>query len=162
MFKPVQIESVARQSLRGNVSIAPRSAGDLAIWIVAPLPRSMGMTAGPSLKAAGLPAGLIAGYCHTRLYRRLARHVGQPWDPAPCGSAAFCRRPQTDKTAYDGIVDGFGHFRRGIRPEKISSTEMLRARGVEEATQLATSRSWLTRGKGVSPTLDRCTHQYAR
>ena len=43
---------------------------------------------------------------------------------------------QTDKTGYDGIVDGFGQFRRGIWPKKISSTEMLRARGVEEATQL--------------------------
>jgi hypothetical protein len=47
----------------------------------------------------------------------------------------------TDRTAYDGIVDGFGQFRLGTWPEKINSTEILRARGAEEAAQLAQWRA---------------------
>jgi hypothetical protein len=50
----LRIEGAADQSLRGSVSIAPHSSGDLTIWINGPLPRSMGMIGGPSLKAAGL------------------------------------------------------------------------------------------------------------
>jgi hypothetical protein len=41
-----------------------------------------------------------------------------------------------DKNAYVGIVDGFGQFRPGTWPEKISSVEMLRAKGVAEAYEL--------------------------
>jgi hypothetical protein len=55
---------------------------------------------------------------------------------------------ETDKAAYDGIVDGFGQFRPGTWPEKINSIEMLRARGAEEAKLLA---QW----RGETPKRDR-------
>jgi hypothetical protein len=48
---------------------------------------------------------------------------------------------EADKTAYDGIVDGFGQFRPGTWPEKVSSDEMLLARGAEEAGQLSQRRA---------------------
>src|SRR5262249_58630491 len=44
-----------------------------------------------------------------------------------------------NKTAYDGIVDGFGQYRPGSWPEKVTSVEMLRARSAEEAEELAQS-----------------------
>src|SRR5215813_7323242 len=44
---------------------------------------------------------------------------------------------EVDRTAYQGIVDGFGQFHPGRWPEKVSSAEMLRARGAEEARELA-------------------------
>ncbi|HJY51071.1 MAG TPA: beta-galactosidase, partial [Stellaceae bacterium] len=54
---------------------------------------------------------------------------------------------ETDRTAYEGIVDEFGQFRPGNWPEKVSSTEMLRERGAAEAGQLA--------GGAVQPLRDR-------
>src|SRR5690242_11507718 len=55
----LRIEDEAHRSLSGKIAIAPADSGDLALWIDAPAPRSMGMIAGPSLTAAGLePHGL--------------------------------------------------------------------------------------------------------
>ena len=48
----VRIADEANRVLNGKASVAPASAGDLALWIDAPAPRSMGMIAGPSRTAA--------------------------------------------------------------------------------------------------------------
>src|SRR5229473_2748600 len=50
----LRIESAPRGSLSGKVTMAPRSASDLAIRLDAPAPRAMGMIARPSLQAVGL------------------------------------------------------------------------------------------------------------
>ena len=44
---------------------------------------------------------------------------------------------EPDHSSYDGIVDGFGQFLPGEWPEKVSSVEMLRAKGAEEERALA-------------------------
>jgi hypothetical protein len=131
-------------SLSGNISIAPRSAGDLAVWIKAPLPRSMGMIAGPSLKAAGiepstLPVTATKGSIDASHVTSV--RLGMPRPAVPrhltVGPLRVAQPSVADRAAYDGIVDGFGQFRRGTWPEKVGSVETLRARGVEEARQLA-------------------------
>jgi len=55
----LQVEDHMKRSLTGEVAIAPRTAGNLAISIGAPPPRSMGMIAGPSLAPAGLEPGTL-------------------------------------------------------------------------------------------------------
>src|SRR5205814_3763001 len=49
----LRVSDGADRSLSGKISIAPGTAGDLALWIDAPLPRQMGMIGGPSLTTAG-------------------------------------------------------------------------------------------------------------
>src|SRR5262249_9176961 len=49
-------------------------------------------------------------------------------------------RVEPDRSSYDGIVDGFGQLLPGDWPEKVSSVEMLRAKGAEENRALA---QWL-------------------
>jgi hypothetical protein len=144
----LRIEGAADRSLRGGVSIAPRSSGDLTIWIDAPLPRSMGMIGGPSLKAAGLetntfPVTATRGSIDASDVTSVRLGISRPAAPGSLivGPLRVEMPSETDRTAYDGIVDGFGQFRPGRWPEKISSTEMLRARGGEEAAQLAQWRA---------------------
>jgi hypothetical protein len=50
----LRVDDEANRSLSGKVSIAPETTADLVLWIDAPLPRGMGMIAGPSPAAAGL------------------------------------------------------------------------------------------------------------
>src|SRR5262245_28660514 len=50
----LRIESAPGQSLRGSVTIAPHSAGDLTIWLDATLTRSMGMIGGTSLNVVDI------------------------------------------------------------------------------------------------------------
>jgi hypothetical protein len=144
----LRIEGAADQSLRGGVSIAPHSGGDLTIWINAPLPRSMGMIGGPSLKAAGLepntlPVTATRGSINASNVTSVRLGIWRPEAPRPLtvGPLRVEMLSETDRAAYDGIVDGFGQFRPGIWPEKINSTEILRARGAEEAAQLAQWRT---------------------
>ncbi len=144
----LRIEDTAGRSLSGEMAIAPHSGGDLTIRIDAPPPRTMGMLGGPSLKAAGLapnewpvtktqgsidPSSVTSVRLGVR-QRAVAQHL-------TVGVLRVEPPSQEDKAAYDRIVDGFGQFRRGTWPEKIISTEMLRARGAEEAAQLAQWRT---------------------
>ena len=144
----LRIEGAPGRSLRGGLSIAPHSAGDLTIWIAAPLPRSMGMIGGPSLKAAGLepntlPVTATRGSIDASYVTSVQLGIWRP--PAPqlltVGPLRVEPPSEEDRTAYVGIADGFGQFRTGNWPEKIGSAEMLRARGDEEAKKLAEQRT---------------------
>ena len=142
----LHIESAAGRSLGGSTSIAPHSAGDLTIWIDAPLPRSMGMIGGPSLKAAGLspnlPVTATKGSINSAQVTSVRLGIWRPAAPQALTVGRLCvdSPSEVDKTAYDRIVDSFGQLSHGIWPEKVSSDEMLRARGAEEANQLAQRR----------------------
>jgi Beta-galactosidase len=144
----LRLESTPGQSLNGQTSIAPRSAGNLTIWIDAPSPRAMGMVAGPSRKGAGLePSALpvTATWGSVDASQITSVRLGIP-RPAVAqrlivGNLHVESPSEEDRRAYDGIVDGFGQLRPGSWPEKISSTEMLRARGAEEAKLLAQWRT---------------------
>jgi len=130
------VEDNASRSLTGKVAISPQSAGNLVISIGAPPPRSMGMIAGPSPAAAGLDTGTLPATAtdgaidasHVTLVRLGVQRRSRP-QPLFVGSP----RVEPDRTSYDGIVDGFGQFLPGEWPEKVSSAEMLRAKGAEEA-----------------------------
>lgn len=144
----LRIESARGRSLRGSVSIASHSTGDLTISIDAPLPRSMGMIGGPSLKAAGLepktvPVTATEGSIDASRVTSVRLGIWQP--PAPqlliMGPLRVGRPSAEDRTAYVGIVDEFGQFRRGTWPEKVSSVGMLRAKGDAEARMLAARRA---------------------
>jgi len=144
----LRIESVPGQSLHGSVSIAAHSSGDVAIWVDAPLPRSKGMIGGPSLRAAGLEPNTLAvtatsGSIDASRVTSVRLGIWRPAAPQLLTIGPLRVEPPsvTDKIAYDGIVDGFGQFHLGTWPEKISSTEMLRARSNEEAAQLAQWRA---------------------
>jgi hypothetical protein len=147
----LRVEDNTSRSLTGKVAISPRSAGNLLIAIGAPPPRSMGMIAGPSLAAAGLEPGTLPvtatdgtiDASHVMLVR-----LGMPRPSAPQPLIVGSPRVEPDRTSYDGIVDGFGQFLPGEWPEKVSSPEMLRAKGAEEARTVA---QWLAH----SPRRDR-------
>jgi len=132
----LRVEDNTSRSLTGKVAISPRSASDLVITIGAPPPRSMGMIAGPSLAAAGLeprtlPVTATDGAIdasHVMLVR-----LGMPRPSASQPLIVGSPRVEPDRTSYDSIVDGFGQFLPGEWPEKVSSAEMLRAKGAEEA-----------------------------
>jgi len=85
----LRLEDHESRSLTGKVAIAPRSAGNLAISIGAPPPRSMGMIAGPS---PGPRSGHFAGHGDGRWNRRLACYGGPPWDATSIGPPASRRR----------------------------------------------------------------------
>ena len=139
----LRLEDHESRSLTGKVAIAPRSAGNLAISIGAPPPRSMGMIAGPSPAAAGLDPGTLPvtatdggiDASHVTVVR-----LGMPRPSAPQPLVVGPPRVEPDRTSYDGIVDGFGQFLLGEWPEKVSSAEMLRTKGAEEARAVA---QWL-------------------
>ena len=131
----LRVEDDARRSLTGSAAIAPRCAGNLAISLTAPPPRSMGMIAGASLAAAGLEPGTLPvtatdgaiDAAHVRLVR-----LGIPRPVTPRDLVVGPMRVEPDRTVYDGIVDGFGQLLPGSWPEKVNSMEMLRARGARE------------------------------
>ena len=150
-----EVEDARGGLLSGNISMAPHSVGDVAIWIEAPLPRSLGMIAGPSLRAAGfepniLPVTATKGSIDAS--RVVAVRLGALPALVPqhltVGSLRVKPPSEVDKAAYDGIVDGFGQFRLGAWPGKVNSVEQLRAGSVEETKQLA---RWWTQ----SPEQDR-------
>jgi len=147
----LHVEDHTSRSLTGKVAIAPRSAGSLAISVGAPPPRSMGMIAGPSPAAAGLDRGLwpvtATGGAIDASHITLVRlGISRPSAPRPL--IVGMPRVEPDRTSYDGIVDAFGQFFPGEWPEKVSSAEMLRAKGGEEARAVA---QWLAE----SPRRDR-------
>ena len=117
------VEDNASRSLTGKVAISPQSAGNLVISIGAPPPRSMGMTAGPSLAAAGLEPGTLPvtatdgaiDASHVVLVR-----LGMPRPLASQPLIVGSPRVEPDRTSYDGIVDGFGQFLPGEWPENVS------------------------------------------
>src|ERR1700730_7855687 len=94
------------------------------------------MIAGPSLAAAGAEPGTLPvtatdatiDASHVILVR-----LGMPRPSAPQPLIVGSPRVEPDRTSYDGIVDGFGQFLPGEWAEKVSSAEMLRAKGAEEA-----------------------------
>lgn len=47
------------RALTGELAIAPKTAGDLAMWLGTPPPRAMGMTAGRSQAVAELEPGTL-------------------------------------------------------------------------------------------------------
>jgi hypothetical protein len=151
----LRIENASGRSLSGKVAIAPRGAGDLAVWIGAPSPRAMGMIAGPPPAAAGvepnaLPITATDGSIDASHVTSVRLGIPRPTAPQHLTVGALRVEPpkDADRTAYQGIVDGFGQFRPGTWPEKVASVEMLRARGTEEAHELA---QWLAQ----SPKRDR-------
>ncbi len=140
----LRVSDGADRSLSGKVSIAPRTAGDLTLWIGAPSPRQMGMIAGPLLTAAGLephtlPVTATEGSVDASRVTLVRLGIARPTTPREMviGRLRVVPPSEAESTAYQGIVDGFGQFRPGSWPEKVSSTQMLRARGVEEAQELA-------------------------
>ena len=151
----LDIEDARGESLSGNISMAPHSGGDVAIWIEARLPRSKGMIAGPSLRAAGLEPNILPvtatkgsiDASHVVAVRLGALPALVP-QHLTIGRVRVEPLSEADRTAYNGIVDGFGQFRPGAWPEKVSSVEQLRASGIEETRELA---QWRTQ----SPRQDR-------
>jgi len=140
----LRIESEPGRLLSGKAAIAPHSAGDLAIWIDAPSPRAIGMIGGPAPLAAGaIPVTATEGSVDPSHVSAVRVGIGRPSTRAHMVVGPLRTEPagEADKSAYDGILDGFGQFRPGTWPEKISSVEMLRAKGAEEAYELA---GWLT------------------
>jgi len=126
--------------LTGQAAIAPRSSGNLAISISAPPPVSMGMIAGPSLAPAGLDPGTLPvtateGSIDAAAVTLVRLGMLRPSSPRPLPVGPL--RVEPDCSSYDGIVDGFGQFLPGDWPEKVSSLEMLRAKGAEEERALA-------------------------
>lgn len=139
----LRIGDEANRSLSGKVSIAPGSAGDLALRIEAPSPRKMGMIAGPSLAAGGLephrlPVTATEGSVDASRVTSVRLGIARPTTPRELVIGPLHAVPPSEgeSTAYQGIVDGFGQFHLGSWPEKVNSVEMLRARGDEEAQQL--------------------------
>jgi hypothetical protein len=150
----VRIADEANRVLNGKASVAPASTGDLALWIDAPAPRSMGMIAGPSRTAAGIephtvPVTATEGSVDISRITSVRLGIARPTAPRELviGPFRIMAPSETDRTAYEGIVDEFGQFGPGSWPEKVSSTEMLRERGAAEAGQLA--------GGAVQPLRDR-------
>jgi len=134
----------ANRSLSGKVSIAPGGARDLTLWIDAPSPRKMGMIAGPSLTAAGLephtfPVTATEGSVDASRVTLVRLGIVRPTASRELvvGPLRVMPPSEAESTAYLGIVDGFGQFRPGSWPEKVSSIEMLRARGDAEGQELA-------------------------
>jgi hypothetical protein len=139
----LRIESAPRGSLSGKVAMAPRSVSDLVIRLDAPAPRAMGMIAGPLFEAAGLephtlPVTATEGSIDTSRVTSVYLGISRPPTLQRLTVGPLRAEPPGDaeRTAYDGIVDAFGQFRPGTWPEKVSSAEMLRARGAEEAKEL--------------------------
>jgi hypothetical protein len=139
----LRIESAPRGSLSGKVAMAPRSVSDLAIRLDAPAPRAMGMIAAPLFEAAGLephtlPVTATEGSIDTSRVTSVYLGISRPPTLQRLTVGPLRAEPPGDaeRTAYDGIVDAFGQFRSGTWPEKVSSAEMLRARGAEEAKEL--------------------------
>lgn len=139
----LRVEDQKRRSLTGKVAIAPRSSGNLAISISAPPPLSMGMIAGPSLAPAGLDPGILPvtatdGFIDAVEVASVRLGLLRPSSPRRLVVGPL--RVEPDHSSYDGIVDSFGQFLPGEWPEKVSSVEMLRAKGDEEERALA---QWL-------------------
>jgi hypothetical protein len=151
----LRIESAPAQLMDGQIAITPHSAGDLSVWLGAPSPRAMGMLAGPSLTAAGLepntlPVTATWGSIDPSRITSLRLGMQRPTvvQQLTLGPAQLVPPSETDRNAYDGIVDGFGQYAKGQWPEKVNSVETLRARGSEESEQLA-------RWRAEIPTRDR-------
>jgi hypothetical protein len=139
----LRVEDQKRRSLTGKVAIAPRSSSNLAISISAPPPLSMGMIAGPSLAPAGLDPGILPvtatdGSVDAGEVALVRLGLLRPSSPRPLAVGPLS--VESDHNSYDDIVDGFGQFLPGEWPEKVSSVEMLRAKGAEEERALA---QWL-------------------
>jgi hypothetical protein len=140
----LRVNDGADQSLSGKISIAAGGAGDLTLWIDAPSPRKMGMIAGPSLAAGGLelhtlPITATEGSVDASRVTSVRVGIARPTAPREMviGPLRVTPPGEAESTAYQGIVDGFGQFLPGSWPEKVSSTEILRARGAQEAQELA-------------------------
>jgi hypothetical protein len=139
----LRVEDQKRRSMTGKVAIAPRSSRNLAISISAPPPLSMGMIAGPSLAPAGLDPGTLPvtatdGFIDAAAVALVRLGLLRPSSPRPLVVGPLHVEP--DHSSYDGIVDAFGQFLPGEWPEKVSSVEMLRAKGNDEERALA---QWL-------------------
>ena len=132
------------KALSGETAIAPKSSRQLALWLAAPPPRSMGMTAGPALAAAGLEPGILPltatkGSIDPEHITSVRFGISRPSVPRMLVVGPLQVEPPShaETSAYNGIVDSFGQYRPGSWPEKVNSVAMLRARGVEEAATLA-------------------------
>ena len=139
----LRVEDHKRRSLTGQVAIAPRSSGNLAISVNAPPPLTMGMIGGPSLSPAGLDPGTLPmtatdGSIDAAAVTSVRLGMLRPSNPRPLVVGPLHVEP--DRGSYDGIVDGFGQLLPGEWPGKVSSIEMLRAKGLEEEHALA---QWL-------------------
>jgi hypothetical protein len=150
----LRITDGANRTLDGKATVAAGSAGELALWIDAPSPRSMGMIAGPSRRAAGIeprtvPVTATEGSVDTSRIASVRLGIARPIAPRELviGPFRIMAPSETERTAYEGIVDEFGQFQPGNWPEKVTSTEMLRERAAAEAGQLA--------GGAVQPLRDR-------
>lgn len=127
------------ETLAGTATIAPKTAKNLTMWLAAPLPRAMGMVAGPSLAAAGvepanLPVTATTGSLDTTHVKAVRLSVWRPLVPTRfiVGPLRVMAPSAEEKDAYIGIIDGFGQYRPGEWPEKVHSVAMLRG-GRDEA-----------------------------
>ena len=89
----LRIESDPGRDLRAKAVIAPHSAGDLAIWINAPSPRSIGMIPEPGPIAGTIPVTATEGSVDPSHVSSI--RLGVAWPSTPAGAAAGaaqCRR----------------------------------------------------------------------
>ena len=117
----LRIEDDAGRTVSGNASVAAKSAGDLALWIVAPSPRSMGMIAGPSRKAAGIephivPVTATEGSVDASRIASVRLGIVRPTAPRELviGPSRVMAPSDTDRNAYEGIVDSSANSARAI------------------------------------------------
>ncbi|HYZ40731.1 MAG TPA: hypothetical protein VE687_08905, partial [Stellaceae bacterium] len=145
----LRVDSVAGHSLLGRLAIAPHAAKDLAMQLNAPSPRAMGMIAGPPPLVTAqehniAPVTATEGSVDAAQVSSVRLGIPRPSAPQRLIIGPLRVEPPdaADKSAYLGIVDGFGQYRPATWPEKVSSVETLRARGAEEARERA---EWLAR-----------------
>ena len=92
-------------SLNGKATVAPGSAGELALWIDAPAPRSMGMIAGPSRTAAGIEPHTVPVTATEGSVDTSRDHVRPPRDRAADRPAGTGHRPVSHHAAERGRQD---------------------------------------------------------
>src|SRR3984893_15096015 len=88
----LRIADEANRVLNGKGTVASGSAGELALWSHAPSPRSMGMIAGPSRRAAGIeprtvPVTATEGSVDTSRIASVRLGILRPLAPRGRGSA---------------------------------------------------------------------------
>ena len=94
------------------------------------------MIGGPSLTAAELqphtlPVTATEGSVDASRITSVRLGIARPTVPRELVISPLRIMPSgADTPTYQGVVDSFGQFHPGNWPEKVSSTEMLRARDV--------------------------------
>ncbi len=126
----IRVESVGAdpatiKTLSGETAIAPKSGRQLALWLAAPPPRTMGMTAGPALAVAGLepeilPLTASKGSVNPARITSVRFGISRPTVPRMLAVGPLQVEPpsRAETSAYNGIVDSFGQYRPGSLARK--------------------------------------------